>query len=175
MRSAAWAAPDGTNAAAPRISERHTARVASRSMRRLLPNGKSHRQVCAWPKPLTIARRSAELRRVPLRASELPLARSPRRPADCRCARGDGHSGEPMTNLAKDGPEWPSSRPAAWAAAARAARERLRRASTAGRPPGREGAMSPAERRAYWRRLDAEIEERQRKAREDRARRRSGF
>jgi hypothetical protein len=35
--------------------------------------------------------------------------------------------------------------------------------------------MSPDERRAYWRRLDAEIEERQREAREKRARRRTGF
>jgi hypothetical protein len=37
----------------------------------------------------------------------------------------------------------------------------------------REGAMTPAERRAYWRRLDAEIEERQRAAREERAQRSS--
>lgn len=87
---------------------------------------------------------------------------------------GGRHSGEAMTNLAKDGPEWPASRPAAWAAAARAARERLRGTSTAVTPPAREGAMSPAERRAYWRRLDAEIEERQRIAREERARRGSG-
>jgi hypothetical protein len=75
-------------------------------------------------------------------------------------------------------PEPPARRRAAWAAAAQQERARLR-AGLASRPPDqraadegargrREGALSPEERREYWKRMDAELEERQRQAREGR-------